>query len=499
MKEKLEALRARLGLAEGASFEVIKAAMTSLSEADQWSEDEVTELGKFLQETDSIIRMSDAIGQAMSAGMAESMGALQGSVAALVEATKAQEQAQLALQNDPKKARRLTKDGDENRARVTFMGSEYDLWDWNDDHFALAYGLQSALNKLDPGKHSRPSEKLTNATKEAYPQHALAMDTGETGFGAELIASETLASIWRQARLESLVSSLFNFIQMPSETTPIPIDGGLPEFLFVSEATTSTASNFATSKTGTGRRNLVAQKLICHQIWSGELEEDSIIPFVPFIQQQLGTSAAFYLDSLVLNGDTTNASTGNINLDDADPADTKHYLALDGIRHLPLVTNVGNEQNTNAAMTAANLLKLRALMGVWGTNGAQCAFIMDMQTFASIMGLEQVLTVDKFGAGNRATIRTGQLGSIIGSPIIVSEAMSLTEADGKVSTSAANNIKGQIICVNRTGWLGGYRRTLQLEFERIPATDQSRLVASMRVAFINWGTDVASVARNITI
>ena len=90
-------------------------------------------------------------------------------------------------------------------------GSEYDMWEWQDEHFALAYGLQSALNKLDPGKHARPSEKLINATKEAFPQHALAMDTGETGFGAELIASETLASIWRQARLESLVFKPIQF------------------------------------------------------------------------------------------------------------------------------------------------------------------------------------------------------------------------------------------------------------------------------------------------
>jgi hypothetical protein len=30
--------------------------------------------------------------------------------------------------------------------------------------------------------------------------------------------------------------------------------------------------------------------------------------------------------------DTTNAATGNVNLDDADPADTSYYLGADGLR-----------------------------------------------------------------------------------------------------------------------------------------------------------------------
>ena len=62
----------------------------------------------------------------------------------------------------------------------------------------------------------------------------------------------------------------------------------------------------------------------------------------------------------MLNGDDTNAATGSINLDDADPADTKHYPAFDGIRHAGIVDNTGNKADMNGAITYAALLKARA-------------------------------------------------------------------------------------------------------------------------------------------
>ena len=99
--------------------------MAALPEAERWNDDEVTALGKFLLETDSIVRMADAVGEAMSSGMAQSMGALQVSVEALVAATAAQEKAELErAKESQKKSRRLTRDGDDDSqtARVTYLG-----------------------------------------------------------------------------------------------------------------------------------------------------------------------------------------------------------------------------------------------------------------------------------------------------------------------------------------------------------------------------------------
>jgi hypothetical protein len=255
-----------------------------------------------------------------------------------------------------------------------------------------------------------------------------------------------------------------------------------------------------------------AVKFVIHQMWSGELEEDSIIPFVPFLRRQAQLSLAHYADSLVLNGDTTNAGTGNINLDDADPADTKHYLAFDGIRHAGLVDNTNNKKDAAGAITA-DLLKGQQTRMIdttylvdWGhpTSPDDLVYVCDPTTSDAIALLDEVLTVDKFG--QNATILTGEVGSLFNHPIIVSMAMPLTEADGKVSTTGSNNTKGQVVAFNRRAFKVGWRRRVKVETERIPATDQTRLVYSLRMGFGRFsstgavgGIEAADALYDITV
>src|SRR5690606_7922835 len=72
---------------------------------------------------------------------------------------------------------------------------------------------------------------------------------------------------------------------------------------------------------------------------------------------------------------------------------------------------------------------------------------------------------------------------ILGHPLISSIAVSKTEADGKVSDTGSNNTKGQVVGFNRRGYVVGVRRRLRVETERLPATDQTRIVLSTRVGF----------------
>jgi hypothetical protein len=117
----------------------------------------------------------------------------------------------------------------------------------------------------------------------------------------------------------------------------------------------------------------------------------------------------------------------------------------------------------------------------WGhpTDPSDLVFICDPASGDEICKLDEVKTVDQIGA--RATVLTGQQGLIGQHPLISSIAMSKTEADGKASTTPGNNIYGQVAAVNRRGYVVGWRRRVKLETERIPATDQSRLVYSLRM------------------
>lgn len=324
----------------------------------------------------------------------------------------------------------------------------------------------------------------------AYQAARRAMDTAESGYGSQLVGVQYVADLWEAVRTESRVFALIDTFEMTAPSAYLPVEADLPEMLFVSENTGATSSAYGTAKTGSNRVSVSAKKFIIHQVWSGEMEEDSIIPFIPFLRRQAMLSLAHYSDSVVVNGDTTNAGTGNINLDDADPADTKHYLAFDGIRHACLVDNTDNQEDLSGAdITFAKLkgqqkrMLDRDYLMDWGhpTRPDDLVYVTDPEMADKIALLDEVITVDKFGP--QATVLTGQVARIGNHPLISSIAMSLTEADGFVSTTGSNNTLGGSLAFNRRGFKIGWRRRVKLETERLPGRDQTRLIYSLRLGF----------------
>lgn len=349
-------------------------------------------------------------------------------------------------------------------------------------------------------------------TRGGYERAMRAMDTAESGFGNQLIGAQYVGELWTGAQAKSRVFSLINNFTMTDPTAYLPVEADLPELLFVAENTASNSSEYATTKTGSNRVQVDAKKFVMHQMWSGEMEEDSIIPFIPFLRAQASRSLSHHMDSLVLNGDTTNAGTGNINLDDADPADTKHYLAFDGIRHAGIVDNTANKADIAGAISLAAFKAQRGRMlhatykHDWAhpDDAERLVHIADPETADAIAFLDEVLTVDKFGSN--ATVLTGQQARVLSNPLIASIDVSKTEADGKVSTTGANNTKGQVVTFNRDGCVVGNRRNVTVETERLPARDQTRIVYSLRAGFGRFtptgaasGIEWADVLYNISL
>lgn len=340
--------------------------------------------------------------------------------------------------------------------------------------------------------------------------HGRAMDTAESGFGLELIGAQYVSDLWAGARTVSRVSALIPTFPMNAPTAYLPVEAAVPEMLFVAESTGSSSSVYTTSKTGSDRVQVDAKKFVIHQMWSGEMEEDSIIAYLPFLRGQAQRAIAHYTDSLVLNGDTTTGATGNINLDDDTPGSEKHYLAFDGIRKAALVDNTNNASGAGASLTYDKIVALKGLgidetyLHDWGhpINPQDFVFVCDPETADEIAVLDDVQSVDKYGPN--ATVLTGEVANIGRNPLIASIAVSRTEADGKVSTTAGNNVLGQVVAFNRGGFTLGIRRSLKVETERIIGTDQARIVYSLRLGFGRFtptgaasGIEAAAVLYNI--
>jgi hypothetical protein len=243
--------------------------------------------------------------------------------------------------------------------------------------------------------------------------------------------------------------------------------------------------------------------LVTETNWAYDLDEDAIIAVLPTLQDEIRRGGADVIDAFVMNADATNAATGNINLDDADPADDSYYLTLgqDGLRHAAIVDNTAMASAVSAAISDAKILTALGLMGKYATQPNELRFFCDPKTYVSMLGMTNVVTVDKFGPN--ATVVTGALANYAGIPVIPTSAIGLTEADGKLSTTAASNTKGQFVIAHRAMWKVPFKRQLTIEIDRDIQKRQQILVASFRIAVGCRGTRSAQthtvVGYNITV
>lgn len=331
------------------------------------------------------------------------------------------------------------------------------------------------------GKVRLPSTELAGIV-----QNALAPTT--VGGGDEWVPTGMAASIWADAFLASKVVSAIPHMAMPTN----PFDSPLLTIGTWRKGTANTAAS--QSDPTTAKSTMTATEQVLDFGWSYDLDEDGVIAELPTWRAEVARSAAEQMDAFALNADSTDAATGNINLDDANPPDDSYYLSdgQDGIRHLYIVDNTGQSADINTTLTDALLRAGIGRLGKYGAMTDRLVMVTNAKTYVlSMMGLTNVVTVDKFGP--MATVLTGQLSSYGGIPVIASESMLLAEDDGKVSTTAANNDEGQIALFHRDMWKAGFMRELLIEVDRDIRKRQFIMVSSFRMAIGCRGTRSSAV------
>ncbi|NPV67599.1 MAG: phage major capsid protein [Anaerolineae bacterium] len=343
--------------------------------------------------------------------------------------------------------------------------------------------------------------KVRRAGLSAIKADELSYST-QSGYGDEWVPDLWSAELWRQARLDNVILPLLRAVEMPSNPYELPIEGADPTVYYVPETTDEaelvlgSGNPIPDSKIGSAKVTLAAKKLALRVGFSAELAEDSLVPVLSMYREQAMRALAAAIDSVILNGDTTTAATGNINSDNAAPPAGATYLAFDGLRKLPLVTTTANAISAGGDPTLALLRQARFSMAHrYSVNPRHLAWIVDGGTYAKLLGLSEFLTMDKAGPG--ATALTGQIGFVDGIPVLVSAEMPLTMADGKVDTTG--NSKGQALCVYRPGWIVGYRRRIAASVDYLPYYDAYQMTATVRLGLARLDNDVAAVLYNITV
>jgi HK97 family phage major capsid protein len=342
----------------------------------------------------------------------------------------------------------------------------------------LAEKLMRFGSEHYPEKVKPPSKDLQAAVK--------AMTSTGVGTGDEFVPTEMAEDVWMDIFLATRIADTIMTIPMPTDPFDVPVGIGNIVWRKATQGQPTTHSDASTNKA-----TLQSTELITEQQWTYTLDEDSIIALMPLLRQEITRSGAEIIDDFIVNADSTDAATGNINSDDQNPPDDSFYLSegQDGLRHLWLVDNTGqNVDMGGVALTDAKIVDVLGKLDKYGANPSDLVMVSDVQTYlkgflSSAAGTpgSNLLTLDKFGPN--AILLTGQIAAYRGIPVITSAVHRLAASDGKLDAATpANNTLGSLTVYNRLFWKKGFRRQLLIEMDRDIRARMMIMVTSMRLA-----------------
>jgi len=159
---------------------------------------------------------------------------------------------------------------------------------------------------------------------------------------------------------------------------------------------------------------------------------------------------------------------------------------------------IDNSKTVNAGtLDSTDFRAARKLLGKKGLNPDKLLWILGSDVYYKLLGLTQVETIEKFGTA--ATFVNGRLATVDGIEVVTNGDVPLTEADGKVSTTAGNNTLGTAILVYRDDIITGFKRELKTNVEYLPQVDQFRISAHTRFAMTIKDTDSCASLINVTV
>lgn len=377
-----------------------------------------------------------------------------------------------------------------------------------------------AVRAIEGTDKSKEEEPVTTAVKNALVDagvHATKADEimqqDLTSYGDEWVGVGYGTRLWEMIRHdpEGIIGKLPS-IEIPQgyETFYDPIEGADPVWYKVPEVTDENATTkvpnatVPSSRVGTGRVNETLAKAGALVRWSGELNEDSLVPMLPEIRRKLVLSGREMLAHVVIDGDTATGASTNINNIAGTPAGTEAYLLVNGFRKLALVTNTANSRSALGGFVIEDFINTVKLMGLGGRNALardEVFFIIDPHTHWKALGLPEVKTRDVFSA---PTIENGRLTNIYGYDVIATPFMHFANQDatyglkantaGKVDlTTPANNLYGSILAVRRDQWKFGWKRRMTIETQRLASSDAYEIVALMRFGLKYRDVEAAAI------
>jgi len=335
-----------------------------------------------------------------------------------------------------------------------------------------------------------------------------AMQTTLTSYGKELVPLNVLSEQFVDMIVET--TQLLSFLPSSHGTNmakseKVPVMGEAPFMQGNSEWDGSdTSIPVGNTKVQTAEVSLTQVPLIVNVPISKRLLNFSIIDVQKVITDKVVLSGSKTIESAIINADAETGATGNVNSDDQAPATTfaatgganDHRLVFDhGIRELAINNSLTHDCG---ALDRADFTSIENFLG--NLFGDRSLWITNRKTYNKAISLAEFTNANQ--RGQVSTLNGNAVTNIDGADLYISVHVPLTEADGKASKTAANNVKGQLLLVDRPSVQYGWGQPSELDIVKIPGKG-IQVIHTMEFAFtiVNQkaGQTDASVAAGINI
>ncbi len=405
------------------------------------------------------------------------------------------------------------------KARITDVKTPYHHMSVDDMAYMFILMKGAKVPKIMPVEFQR---ELAAKAVKAYNAGTLALDYDvaqkaikSAEFQNVVVANDGgnwvpdlwASMIWQRVRIDNNVAKNLELIQMPSPTFEYPVESTDPSVYAVGESESDTEMNFATnvftrSKLVASKIQFVAKKIGLQVGFSTEINEDSIIPFIPQLRAQATRAFANAIDNLILNSDAT-TGTGNINYKGGNTSSVPTAKFLfgggNGMRYNALVANTSVSRNFGGGLpTLGGIRTLRFKMisatQHYGIDPTQIVIITDPYTYGTFLAIDELNVF--MNNGRDATVNTGLVPTIDGSPVYPSAELSLADATGYYPSDNSGTL-GNFVMFAKQGWKIGYVRQIMTDVSYVPWYDNYVLTMTARLAIAKKDTVASAVGYNI--
>jgi HK97 family phage major capsid protein len=291
---------------------------------------------------------------------------------------------------------------------------------------------------------------------------------------------EYSTTVQNAMREQLVVEPLFTTIPMSTPTMNMPINPEAGDASWVHEGsyrsvTAPWAETGDGNDTSTGaaqdhqilEQTLVARKLATREYVGYEEEEDSIVALAPIIRDAVSRRMARAADLALLRGAGV--------LTDTAAYDPITGLELRGASTTDVTVAGSAAWEADSSWSEDLFVDMRRNLGIYGLDPENLVLLASHDLYYALMKLPNFKTVDVLA--DRATIITGQVGSLFGVRVVVSQMFD----NAAITTGTVGTTLG-IMC-RPSNFLIGNLRGIMTEGDRDVVNQKRVIVSSRRFAF----------------